>query len=139
MNVTTVKNLTAKEKQAMSSVTDDTPGGSSSSRSEYGARGLAKKIKTATNAKAAKRAAGPERTNKKAEVIALMKRAGGATLQRHHARHQMAASHGPRVHQHPGEQGRPEGRVPEERGWGAHVPNRRVPAGPAPTPLRGLG
>jgi hypothetical protein len=41
----------------------------------------AKKAKSAKNARAAKKPVSkPDRTNKKAEVIAMMKRAGGATL-----------------------------------------------------------
>jgi hypothetical protein len=88
INVTTAKHLAAKEKTTMSNVTieNDKPAATpatEASPKKAAKRGKApKKAKAAKTAKPAKKVAKPsERSNKKAEVIAMMKRAGGATLE----------------------------------------------------------
>jgi hypothetical protein len=55
------------------------------------------------------------RTNKKAEVIAMMKRPKGATLPEINGSDRLAEAHGPRLRQHPRQQGWGEDRVVEER------------------------
>jgi len=77
------------------------------------------------------------RSNKKAEVIALMKRAKGVTLA------EIEEATGCRTHhsglrEHPGQQGRPEDRILEERCRGTQLPHREVanPQCSLPTPLR---
>ena len=94
MNVLTAKHLVAKEITSMSNITSDvekTPTAAAPpeietkpKKSAKGAKSAAKKPKPAKKAKpVAKKGAGKpaaERSNKKAEVIAMMKRAKGATL-----------------------------------------------------------
>jgi Protein of unknown function (DUF3489) len=95
MNVTTAKHLAAKEKPSMSNVTPDaekTPAAdaqpSQPETKPKKARGAkpakkAKATKPAKKVKDSKKTASKpaaERTNKKAEVIAMMKRAKGVTL-----------------------------------------------------------
>jgi FtsZ-interacting cell division protein ZipA len=99
MNVTTAKHLVAKEKPSMSNVTTDaekTPAAAAQpsepeAKPKKATKGAkpAKKAKATKPAKSAKKvkptkkAAGKpaaERSNKKADVIAMMKRAKGATL-----------------------------------------------------------
>ena len=93
MNVLTAKHLAAKE-ISMSNIAIETPAANAQPETETkpkkaakGAKPAAKKAKPARKAKAAKKAKpvakdkpAAERSNKKAEVIALMKRAKGATL-----------------------------------------------------------
>jgi hypothetical protein len=81
MNVTTA-NEAAKEKR-MRSETIDSVGPESGTAQPKGKAKAPKKAKPAKTSGRTKKAAGKpksERTNKKAEVIALMKRAKGATL-----------------------------------------------------------
>ena len=94
MNVLTAKHLAEKEIISMSNATIETPAAAAPPETETkpkkpakGTKRAAKKAKPAKKAKAAKRAKpaakkepAAERSNKKAEVIALMKRAKGATL-----------------------------------------------------------
>ena len=98
MNVLTAKNLATKEITSMSNATIDvekTPAADAqpsepkteSKKAAKGTKAATKKAKPAKKARAAKKVkpaakkepAG-ERSNKKADVIALMKRAKGATL-----------------------------------------------------------
>jgi len=82
-----------------------------------GKRPPAKNAKRAPKAGRGKKAAGKpkaDRTDKKAEVIALMKRAKGES-------HGLAGAHGPRLRQHPGQQGRGEDRIGQECGRRADV------------------
>ena len=65
----------------MSNVTTETENATPVEAKKPPKRKPAKKAKGGKKGKTAKRAAGPERTNKKAEVIAMMKRASGATLE----------------------------------------------------------
>jgi hypothetical protein len=64
-----------------------------------GARKPAKKTERKKSGRAEKPAAKPktDRTNKKAEVIAMIKRAKGATLRRDHEGHGLAGAHGARL------------------------------------------
>src|SRR5580704_1811031 len=75
----------------------------------------AKKAKASKNAPWAKKAdqPKPDRANKKAEVLAMMKREG-CDPGRDHGRHQVAGTHGPGLRQYPGQQGRAEDRILEE-------------------------
>ena len=93
INVLTDKHLAAKE-ISMSNITIETPAADAQPETETkpkkpakGRKSAAKKAKPAKKAKAAKKmkpaakmAPAAERSNKKAEVIALMKRAKGVTL-----------------------------------------------------------
>ena len=69
-----------------------------------------KRTKKGKPAKKPASAKKPERANKKAEVIAMMKRAKGATLAEI-----VAGAHRARLRQHPGQQGRREDRIVQER------------------------
>jgi hypothetical protein len=91
MNVTTAKPLAAKEKPTMSNVTSDVERTLAADAQPSQPETKPKKAKgakpakkaTATKKKPTKKAAAKpaaERSNKKAEVIAMMKRAKGATL-----------------------------------------------------------
>jgi outer membrane biosynthesis protein TonB len=93
MNVTAANQLAAKEKTSMSNSTVDaekTPAAAAQPSQPEAKRKKAtkvakpaKKAKATKKAKPVKKATGkpkPEGTNKKAEVIAMMKRAKGATL-----------------------------------------------------------
>ena len=92
----------------------------------------AKKAKAAKKAKPAKKSDKPaaERTNKKAEVIAMMKRAKGATLA------EIMEATGWQKHtvrgfgQHPRKEGRRENRIVQERRWRTDVPDRQVASPP---------
>jgi hypothetical protein len=78
----------------------------------------AKKAKSAKKAGSAKKAAGKpnaDRTNKKAEVIEMMKRTKGASLPENRESHWLAAAHRAGLRQHPRQQGRREDRVVQER------------------------
>jgi hypothetical protein len=88
MNVTTAKHLAAKEKIAMSNVTIDTDKPAATPAIDASPKKGAKRGKAPKKAKAAKKSTPAkkpnkfsERSNKKAEVIAMIKRAGGATLE----------------------------------------------------------
>ena len=87
-----------------------------------------KKTKPVKNASPARKAAGKpkgDRANKKVEVVALMKRAKGATL----AEIMVATgwqAHGARLRQHPRQQGRGEYRVVQERRRRADVQDREI-------------
>ena len=65
----------------MSNVTSETENTAPVEAKKPARRKSAKKAKGAKKSKATKRAPSPERTNKKAEVVAMMKRASGATLE----------------------------------------------------------
>jgi Protein of unknown function (DUF3489) len=90
--VTTAKHLATKEKTIMSNITVDaekTPATNSQPETETKPKMSAKGARPAKKAKAVKKAKPPkkaaakpaaERSNKKAEVIAMMKRAKGVTL-----------------------------------------------------------
>ena len=77
-----------------------------------------------------------ERSNKKAEVIAMMKRAKGATLAEIVGSDGLAEAHGARVRQHPGQQGRREDRILEERRRGAQLSHREVAGTAVPSQRR---
>ncbi len=90
------------------------------------AKGKAKKSPAQTQRRARARKGATERSNKKAEVIAMMKRAKGATLAEIMETTGWQAHTVAWVRQHPGEQGRREDRIFEERGGGAELPHREV-------------
>ena len=95
------------------------------------AKRTAAKIKPAKKAGRAKKPSSKpkaDRANKKAEVIALMKRAKGATLAEIMAV-EVASTYSPGLRQHTGQQGRRASRVVQER-WGrADVQDREIASG----------
>ena len=102
-------------------------------------RTTAKKAKPAKKAGRAKKAAGKpkaDRANKKAEVIALMKRAKGATLAEIMAATELAGAHRAGLRQHPGQQGRGEDRVVQERRGRTDVQDREIAPANSPSKRR---
>ena len=94
-------------------------------------KGAPKAKKGAKRAKAAKaprakKGATDARSNKKAEVIAMMKRAKGVTLAEISRDDGLAEAHDARLRQHSGQQGWPESRFVEKRRRGAQLPHREV-------------
>jgi hypothetical protein len=85
------------------------------------AKGKGKKApaKAPRSAQAQKGGATESRTNKKAAVIAMMKRRKGRDVGRDRRSHGLAEAHSAGLRQDPGEQGRATGRVLKERRRGA--------------------
>jgi len=109
--------------------TEKTPDTSTPQPQAKGRRTAAKKTKPAKKARQPKKAAGKppaDRANKKAEVIAMMKRAKGATLPEIMKATGLAAAHSAWLRQHPGQQGRAEHRVVQERRWRAQLQDSQV-------------
>jgi len=119
-------------------ISDSIENGTPASEAEPKAkRGPAKKAKPAKKADRTKKAGGKPkvaRASKKAEVITLMKRAKGDEG------HRLAAAHGARLRQYPGQQGRREDRIVQERGRRADVQDQvaraHIPSNAAPVPTR---
>jgi len=97
-------------------------------------KGKAKKYPPRPPARQRQKGGAESRSNKKAEVIALMKRAKGVTLAEiEEAR--AGRTHHSGLREHPGQQGRPEDRILEERCRGTQLPHREV-ANPASVPFQ---
>jgi hypothetical protein len=109
MNVFDRKQLAAKEKP-MSTIDSENNGKPTpeAAQTKVG-RKPAKKTKPAKKAARAKNTAikpKADRSNKKAEVIGMMKGPKGATLAEIIKSHRLAGAHRARLRQHPGQQGR---------------------------------
>ena len=92
----------------------------------------AKKAKPAKKAGRSKNATAKpkaDHTNKKAVVIEMMKRAKGATLPEIRKATGLAAAHRAWLRQHPGQQGRGEDRVLQERRRRTDVQDREIAQG----------